>query len=185
MLWAWATNKPIPRMTEDVIVRQYLTLTHKKNTGLDPMAIAAWRQKFGLADADGVHYKISFYARILTLHQMRQAAYLFGCAGACWLLPDSAEEQFIRGRIWDDLSEKPNPKKGHYTVYGGVNSAGHDLFITWGRIQAATPEYVEKYMWPGGSIAYLSQDYMTAAGTSPRAIKWADLSSDLKQLQDG
>ena len=182
MLWAWATKRPIPPFTTAGVVEQYLERTGGSDDGLDPVAIAGWRQRTGIKDAQGVSHKIDAYARISSLDDLDLAVYLFGIAAFCWRLPDNAEDQFGAEHIWDDTSKPPDDNNGHYTPIGGKNSVGNYQFLTWGRIQAATPAYTAKYMDAGGCLAYLSQEYLLATGASPEAIRWGDLAIDLHML---
>jgi len=182
MLWAWATNRSIPKFDTAGVVGQYLNLTGGADTGLDPVSAAQWRQNVGITDADGKVHKIDAYVQIENVDELKLAGYLFGCAGQCWSLPDTAEDQFSAGQVWNDLSGPPDPDEGHYTPFGGVNSVGNLEFLTWGQIQGASEAYTAKYMVTNGCIAYLSQEYLLATGLSPEAINWGDLEADLQEV---
>ena len=68
---------------------------------------------------------------------------------------------------------------GHYVPVIGRNSAGNFLVITWGRLHAATPEFVTKYMDEG--IAYLSLEYLKN-NLSPEGVALDELQRQLQQL---
>jgi hypothetical protein len=184
--WFWATGRPVPDFTSASCLADYSRCLVAQggppydpnnpatDTGLDPVAAALWRQTIGITDTNGAAHKIGPYAALDNPEEMALAGYLGGVAGTCWNLPDSAEDQFIRGEVWDDLSGTLS--SGHYTEFAGRNSAGNLMFVTWGKLQAATDEYVAKYM--SGAVAYLSKDYLLATGKSPEGINWDELAAD-------
>ena len=188
--WAWATGKPIPRFTPASVLADYsLNLVAQggqpfdpndpsTDTGLDPVQTAKWRQTVGMTDADGGNHKIGSFVQIDNLDDMELAGYLFGCAGMCWELPDTAEKQFDAGHVWDDLSG--DSADGHYTEICGRNSKGNSMFVTWGQLQAATNAYVNKYMT--GALCYLSEEYLLETGKSPEGIDWNALAADQQAL---
>lgn len=191
-VWFWATKRTIPPFTDPsslsnyshALVAQgqgpYVPGDSSTDTGLDPVQAAQWWQSVGITDADGVLHKLGSFVSVDTPEQLDIGGYLGGAGGMCWLLPDSAEDQFREGHVWDDLSGDPGA--GHYTAYVGRNSAGLREFVTWGRLQAATDAYVEKYWYPSGGIVYLSQEYLLATGKSPEGIDWAGLAQDEQGL---
>jgi hypothetical protein len=145
------------------------------DVGLDPHAAAGYRRSVGLLDDDGNRHQIDAYALITNINELMMATYLFGVAGLGLAIPDSAEKQFESGEVWDDL--KSQPHSGHYPPAVGFNSKGNIVLSTWSDLQAATPDYVERY-WAIG-VAYLSKEYMLASGKSPELIDWAALEDDL------
>lgn len=178
MTWNWATKRNIPHFATQEIVQQYFTLTGGPDSGLDPVAFAAWWQKVGLSDSAGVAHKVRSYTALSDPSQAVDAAYCFGAAGIGLYIPDSAESQFEQGQVWDDLASKP--AGGHFVPLVGRNSHGNLVVVTWGRLQAMTPAYFAKY-WMGG-VAYTSQDYMTARGLSPEGFDFAQLDDDMSAL---
>jgi len=192
--WFWATHRPIPPFTDASGIADYSRALVAQggasydpnnpatDTGLDPVALASWRQTVGITDAAGGVHKIGPFASIGDLDHLDLACYLFGAAAICWQLPDNAEAQFRAEEPWDDTSGAPGA--GHYTAYVGRNTAGNRIIVTWGRLQAATPEYVEKYMYPApyGGISFLSQEYLLATGKSPESINWAQLNAYMASL---
>lgn len=181
MLMAWATGRPIPKFTEMVARDQYFQLTGGKDTGLDPVTTAWYRQQNGFLDANMVAHKIDAFVQIQNPDELKLATYMFGVAGMCWQLPDSAEDSFMHQQPWGDTASAPG--LGHYTPCVGQNSKGLLQFVTWGRLQGATLDFTVKYWNPGGCIAYLSREYLLATGRSPEGIDWDGLQEDLQSVQ--
>lgn len=178
MVWDWATRHDIPSFNTQQIVAQYFALTGGQDSGLDPVAFAAWWQNQGLADANGVIHKVRSYTALVNTHQAIEAAYCFGVAGLGLMIPESAESQFEHGHVWDDLSSAP--AGGHFVPLVGRNSHGNLVVVTWGRLQAMTQAYFDRYFM--GGVAYTSQDYMTARGLSPEGFNFAQLDDDMAAL---
>ncbi|HVX56452.1 MAG TPA: hypothetical protein VHA37_01860 [Candidatus Saccharimonadales bacterium] len=175
MTWNWATGRQIPQFADQEIVKQYLGLTGGQDDGLDPVEFAAWWKSTGLADAAGKRHQIRSYTAVTDPQQAIEAAYIFGFSGLGLYIPDSAEDQFSNGHVWDDLHSQP--AGGHYVPLVGRNSAGNLVVVTWGKLQAMTPEYLNKYFM--GGVAYTSEDYMTAAGISPEGFDFTQLDDDM------
>jgi hypothetical protein len=188
--WYWATQRPIPTFTDGSAIADYSKALvdqgsapynpedEATDTGLDPVALAKWRQAVGITDAAGGVHKITAYASIADPEELDLACYLFGAAAICWNLPDSAEQQFESNQPWSDLGGSGTG--GHYTAYVGRNSAGNRMVVTWGDLQAATDSYVSKYLV--GGLAYLSREYLLSTGNSPEAINFDQLNADLAEL---
>ena len=180
IVWAWATEKPIPRFTTAVVLPQYFSLTGGKDTGLDPIAAANWRISNGLADADGVIHKVKSFGSVVGQVEVEQAVYLFGVCGIGLALPDTAEQQFHDREPWNDLTSEPNEKNGHYVPVVGKNSKGQLMVVTWGRLHGMTPAYFNRYAV--GGLCYFSQEYLTETGKSPELFDEAQLDADLAAL---
>ena len=191
----WATGRPIPLFTDATGLADYSRALVAQggppydpnnpatDTGLDPVALASWRQTVGLTDANGVVHKIGSFASINDPDELDLACYLFGVAAICWVLPNSAEDQFSQGEVWNDLSGVP--AGGHYTAYVGRNSAGNRQVVTWGALQGTTDAYLAKYQFPQmRGLAYLSREYLLASGNSPEAINFAQLDEDMASFQE-
>lgn len=180
MVWAWATDTTVPRFTGTDVITQYHYLTGGQDTGLDPIAVARWRCTNGFVDTDGVIHKIKAYASVANRVEAEVAVYLFGACGLGLALPDTAEEQFQGREPWDDLDSMSDPKKGHYVPMVGKNSRGNYMVVTWGRLQAMTPQYFDRYVV--GGLCYFSLEYLTATGKSPELFDEAQLDADLAAL---
>ena len=180
MTWAWATGRIIPAFTPENVVKQYLALTGGVDGGLDPIAVAKWRTSNGLVDANGVVHRVKAFGSVGSASDIELATYLFGACGLGLALPESAEQQFVDGRPWDDTAGEPNPKNGHYVSAVGKNSSGNLMVVTWGAVHAVTHDYLEKYVV--GAIAYFSREYLRDTNRSPEAFDEAQLDDDLAAL---
>jgi hypothetical protein len=150
--------------------------------GTDVQAAAAYRQKMGVIDANGVRHKIDAYADIAVgnLDQLATAIYIFGAAGVGVALPSSAEDQFNQSRPWSIVSGDTNVG-GHYVPFVGRNSAGNFIGVTWGRLQAAEPDWLKEYMDEG--ICYLSVEILKATTKlSPEGYNLDALTQYLKEV---
>lgn len=179
MTWAWATGKPIPVFSPVNVLKQYRALTGGRDGGLDPIATAKWRVSQGLVDAMGDIHQVKAFGSVGSLSDVELAVYLFGVCGLGLELPDNAEQQFIDGRPWDDVTGEP--KDGHYVPCVGKNTAGNLMVVTWGKLQAMTPAYFAKYVV--GAICYFSGEYLLATGKSPEMFDEAQLDADLAAMQ--
>jgi hypothetical protein len=149
------TFSTVNTLSDYSAITGYVNGNLSTDNGTDMISAASYRQKTGLLDASGVRHKIDAYAEIPTgdLDKLSFAAWLFGAAGVGVNLPSSAETQFGNGQIWDVFAGD-TIIGGHYIPCVGRNSKGNYVFVTWGRLQAATPAWVKTYMEEG--LAYLS-----------------------------
>lgn len=186
MLWTMEGGVPRARFTTKDALSDYSTITgyngtEASDTGANLQDVAAYRKNIGLLDATGVRHKIQGSASLKAgdLSQLAQAAYLFGTAGVGVQLPASAEDQFYYGEAWSVVNDD-TIKGGHYIPCVGRNSVGNYLFITWGRLQAATPQWVQSYMDEG--LAYLSSEMLNTKGVSRESYDAAALAKYLGEL---
>lgn len=186
MLWSRSAGKGLTRFDDTGVIRQYRIASgwngisnDPTDVGLDMQEFASHRRKFGILDADGEIHKIKAYAAVSGVNELIQATYIFGAVGVGLMMPESTFDQFDAQRPWDIVSGS-RVVGGHYVPCVGRNSKGHLLFITWGRLQAATPNFVARYM--DEAIAYVSPDFITARGLSPRLVNQAKLEADLAAL---
>lgn len=149
--------------------------------GTDVADAAKYRQKTGIVDLTGNRHKIDIYASLRAgdVSQLALAVDLLGTVGVGVELPSNAEEQFNYGEPWD-VSGTPSVVGGHYIPCVGRNSQGHFLFVTWGRLQAATPRWVMTFMDEG--VAYISRERLSAKGLSPQGFNLAKLEDDYRQV---
>lgn len=187
MLWAQEGKlSPVSFTTEDTL-EDYSAVTGfnpsdpNSDQGTDMQQAAAYRKNTGLIDASGVRHKIDAYAAldVGNLSQLDLAVWLFGAVGVGVNLPSSAESQFGYGQVWD-VVQGDTLVGGHYIPCVGKNSAGNYVFITWGKLQAATPSWVTTYM--DEAVAYLSLDILNVSSKlSPEGF---DLSALTQYLGD-
>jgi hypothetical protein len=186
MLWATEGRlNPVPFTTANVLsdysaVTGYNPNDPNSDQGSDVQQVAAYRKNTGIIDATGVRHKIDAYAAVEGLSQLDLAVWLFGAVGVGVNLPSSAEDQFTNGQVWDVV---PNDtiQGGHYIPAVGKNSAGNYVFITWGKLQAATPQWVSTYM--DEAVAYLSLDILNASSKmSPEGFDLSALTQYLGEV---
>lgn len=151
------------------------------DNGTDVQQAASYRRKIGVLDANGKRHRIDMYAALRTgdLEQLALATFLFGAVGIGVRLPDNAEEQFDRMEVWTVAPNAP-AGDGHYIPCVGRNSHGNFLFVTWGRLHAATPAWVATYMDEG--LVYISRERLDAQGLSPQGFDLAALEDDFRQV---
>lgn len=178
MLVDWATNRSIPVFDAKCCMDQYYQLTGGPDSGLDPVQVAKYWQQHGLLDVNNDPHHCRSYTALENPQEAIEAAYCFGFSGLGLMIPDSAEAQFSAGQVWDDLNGQP--AGGHYVPLVGRNSEGHLVVVTWGRLQAMTEAYLERYFM--GGVAYTSADYMTSQGLSPEGYDFVQLDDDMAAL---
>lgn len=179
MVWTLEGENPCPAFTTNNSISDYSAIsgyngTAATDTGCDLQDVAAYRKNVGLIDAMGVRHKIDAYAslRVGDLSQIAQAAYIFGAVSIGVLLPSSAEAQFIAGQPWS-VVPTDKPVGGHCITLVGRDFNGSYLFISWGKVQAATPSWVATYMDEG--IVCFDRELLNAKGLSPESYDLAAL----------
>lgn len=148
--------------------------TEASDSGTDMQVAAAYRQKTGIIDAAGVRHKIDAFTslRPTSIDQLALATWLFGAVGVGVQCPTSMQAQFEEGLPWS-LEPQDQIEGGHYVPCVGRNANGNFLFVTWGKIQQATPGWIETWMDEG--LAYLSLESLNAKGLSPESFDLAAL----------
>jgi hypothetical protein len=181
MLLYGAAGMKVPMFTTRTTLDDYHAATGPGDVGTDMQAGCAYRQKKGIVDALGNQHKIEFYTSLTpgNFSELDLAVYLFGVAGIGVQLPDTAEAQFNYGEVWG-VEPGSESKGGHYIPCIGRNSHGNYLVVTWGRLQAVDPEWLEEYMDQG--VVMVSQERVNAEGLTPQGINMAQLEDDYHQL---
>lgn len=130
--------------------------------GTDLQQCAEYRQKTGVIDAAGNRHKIDIYTALRAgeLDELALAGYLYKAVSVGVMLPASAQDQFNMGMPWTVVPGEQG-RDGHAITFIGRNSLGNYLFFSWGRLQAATPEWLQAYMDEG--IAFIATEQATAA----------------------
>ena len=177
----------VPVFNDSNVLADYADATGFKpsdpstDNGTDVQQAAAYRQKTGIVDASGKRHTIGIYTalRVGDLAEIAMATWLLGAVGIGVDLPSSADRQFSDGQLWDVVKGDVSTG-GHYIPCVGRNSAGNFLFISWGRLQAATPAWIKTYMDEG--IAYISLERLNAKGLSPEGFNEGGLIDDFKQV---
>lgn len=171
----------IPMFTTNTVLHDYHAATGGGDSGTDMQEGYAWRQKIGIHDQLGGVHKIDIYTalRAKDERELELAVSILGVAGIGVKLPDNAESQFNYHEPWA-VEPGAHVIAYHYVPVIGRNSLGDWLIVTWGRIQAMTPEWFEEYNDEG--IAFLSRDRLNTSGLSPQGLDLAALEDDYHQL---
>jgi len=188
MLWTMAGGSPRAKFTTKDVLSDYSAVTGfdptkpETDQGTDMQTAAAYRQKIGIIDAAGVRHKIAAYSNLAAgnLDQLALAAWLFDAVGVGVQCPSSMSDQFDASVPWS-VVDGDSIVGGHYIPCVGRNSNGNLLFLSWGKLHAATPEWVSKYMDEG--VAYLSLEIINASTKlSPEAFNPDSLTQYLRGL---
>ncbi len=116
--------------------------------------------------------------------QVRQAIAWFGNLYVGLALPVSAQRQ----GVWDVPrggtrgQGAPGSWGGHAVLAVGYDAQGV-LCVTWGALKRMTWAFWDAYV--DESYALLSRDFVTAAGTAPEGLSWAQLQADMAGLRRG
>jgi hypothetical protein len=135
------------------------------DNGLDMAMAASYRRNTGITDANGIVHKVDAYLAIdaKNTDALLQATYLFGAVGLGVYVPSNAGDQFAEEKPWE-VERNSSILGGHYVPLVGRNRFGHFLIVTWGRIQACTPGWIQTYC--DEAICYLSLEHLDAQGLS-------------------
>ncbi len=192
-VWAGAAHETIlwnleagatVTFTADDSLADYAAVTGFKPTdpssdqGTDMQVAAAYRKATGVIDASGNRHTVAAYLAVEGLEEAASAAYLFGACGIGIQVPSSAQDQFSAGEPWD-VVDGSSIDGGHYVPLVGRAANGNYLVITWGRVQEATPAFLERYQ--DEAIAYLSDEFLTG-GKSLEGFDLPTLTADLAAL---
>lgn len=183
MMWTKEGGVPVQFSTANT-VKDYSRITGynpadpNTDQGTDMQAAASYRQKMGLADANGKRHKIGAYLALRPgdLNQHLLAAYLFGAVGIGIEFPSSAMDQFNSGKPWS-IVRGSKIEGGHYVPV--VAHRGNLVVVTWGRTQQMTTTFFKKYN--DESVVYLSPEMMVS-GKSPEGFDMTSLMSDLQAI---
>jgi hypothetical protein len=183
MLFRADVGPEYPSFSNEAVLSDYSAITGydpnnpDTDKGTDMQAAAAYRQKTGVIDADGVRHKIDVYAE-LNMGDLALATFLFGAVGVGVNITQSAMDEFQQGEVWTQTGGKV--LGGHYIPCVGRNTRGNWLFVTWGRLHAATPRWLNVNML--GAIAYFSRERLSSEGLSPQGYDAATLNDDFQAL---
>lgn len=146
--------------------------------GTDPLQAAKYFQSTGVVDAAGARHKVNGSVVLQTgdLTELALALWLFDGCSICVDLPQSAEDQFGAGQVWTLVPGSPSVG-GHDVMGMGINSAGNIVVVTWGGLQAMTPDWFRSQN--NLLICYLSLDALDAKGLSKRGYAKDALAEDL------
>ena len=176
-VWSLEGGQPRTRITTADVLSDYAACTGFRYTddtddGTDMELAAKYRQETGIRDAINQRHKIDSYVslEVGNLDQMFLAIWLLGAAGVGLQLTQSAEDQSDAngagktGVPWT-VPPRHRSKGGHYVSGVGRDIDGNLLVVTWGTIQAITPDYFSEFNDEG--VAYLSLETLDTKGLSP------------------
>lgn len=151
------------------------------DAGTDPRVAAKYRQSTGLLDARGHRHHIGAYLWLEpgNLEQLFHALYVFSVVGACYELPQSAQEQFAEGKPWDVVEGSPI-LGGHYVPACGRRSGGFVDAVSWGKRVAITPAFYEQFCV--AALVYVDASALGTRGVTPEGFNKAQLLEDLPQV---
>lgn len=185
MLWGALGGRGAPSFGDEQVVADYSAITgydprqtddrgdNPTDNGTDMVAAATYRQRTGLVDAKGVRHTIDGFVSIETgnVEELAFATYYMNVVGVGAMLPGDAEDQFDAGKPW---SSNLKGEDGHYFCVVGRNHEGNFLVVTWGRLHAVTPDWLQSYMDEG--IVYISfESLRTNTLLSQRGMDMAGL----------
>lgn len=188
MLWTHEGGLPTAQFTSAGVLSDYSAITGfnpndpSTDQGTDMQAAAAYRQNTGVIDAAGVRHKIDAYSalKVGDLDELALATWLFGAVSIGVNCPESMQDQFTSNQVWD-VVKSDKLVGGHCIPCVGRNTAGNFVFVTWGRLQAATPTWVQAYNDEG--ICYLDLEVINASSKiTPEGFNQDALSGYLKEL---
>ncbi len=185
MVWRHEGGAQV-QFNDDDVLADYAAVTGfdpakpETDQGTDMVQAASYRRKTGLVDAAGVRHKIESYVALKTgdVDDLALATYLTGATGVGLRFPDSAWDQFDAQQRWTVINGA-KASGGHYVPCIGRNSAGDFMVITWGRIQAMSPEFYSKYS--DEALAYVSLETMRG-NVTPEGFDAASLTKAIAGL---
>ena len=144
MLWNMEANRKV-LFNDKGVLGDYSAVTGFKeddpstDNGTDMQEAASYRRKTGVLDAHGKRHKVTAYLALRPgdVDQLFLAMYLFGAVGIGFQFPDSAMDQFDKGKRWD-VVPGPKPTDGHYVPGVGRDAKGNIICVTWGKLQLMT-----------------------------------------------
>lgn len=146
--------------------------------GTDMQVAANYRRKTGVLDAHGNRHKVAAYLALKPgdVTELYIAMYLFGAVGIGLEFPASGMDQFNAGKPWS-VVKGASIEGGHYVPLVARRKSLE--CITWGKAQALTVGFLEKYN--DESIVYISDEALTN-NKSPEGFNAMQLQTDLEKL---
>ncbi len=150
--------------------------------GSDMHMAAEYRRTVGIVDANGVRHRIKAHLSLKpsNIPQLAMASYIFeGMVGLGVMWPKSASQQFEDHVPFSVVPRDGGIEGGHYMNVIGRNSMGLFVLVTYGRLQAATPKWIQKYA--DEAKVYLSDETLIN-GTTPHGFDLTKLRAFLQHL---
>jgi len=192
MVHALATHRPLPQWSTPSTLKMYSAITgynpdaakdangnNPTDQGANLAQVASYWRKTGFRDAVNTIHQSRSYGMVNSIDEALKATRLFGAVSIGVSLPSSAPEQFDHGKPWR-FQRGAHDLGGHCITLVGRNRNGLLVFLTWGRTQGVTPDWLERYMVDG--VVSFSLEYMKSTGMSPELFDVAALDKDLNSL---
>ena len=179
MYWRAFAGAAAPPFTDAAVLSDYSAQTGyvvgrpATDQGTDMGAASLYWQKIGISDATGQRHRIdaSVSLRVGDLTELALAVYLGLTVSLGVMLPSAAQDEFDACSPWSSLGPTEG---GHAVPVVGRNGRGNFLVVTWGRLQAATPAWIQAVMDEGQMHASAEQ-LRAIAMTNPRGLDEAGL----------
>lgn len=187
MLWTSTWGRQRARFTTKDVLSDYSALTGFDPTkpdsdqGTDMQQAASYRRKTGIIDATGKRHTIDSYVatRVGNVDELILASWLMGAAGIGLQLPSQWMDAFDAGAVWA-VPAKPQIEGGHYVPVVGRDQNGNLLLVTWGKVQAMTPDAYARFS--DEAVCYLSLEILNSKGLSPDGFDESGLRAKLELL---
>src|SRR5260221_9174941 len=183
MLWkATALGHDAGSFTDDDVLANYSDATGydpndpSTDRGANMVRACQWWKNNGFSD-----HKIVGFAEVKH-SQVAEAAFIFGSVGVGLRMTRGQMDQFAHAEPWDVTNDPI--ERGHYVPIIGRNSHGNFLCVTWGRLQAITPAFLEHAC--DEAVCQVSQEWVNAQGNmaTPRGLKLMNLVNDMRAMRN-
>lgn len=187
MMLTMTGDVPDATFTDDNVNSDYAAVTGFRaddpdsDQGTDMRQAADYRRKTGIVDANGVRHKVVAHLALRPgdVEQLALALYLFDAVGVGVKWPASATKQFD-DHLPFEVVKGSKLEGGHYMSGVGRNSKGHFLLVTWGRLQAMTPQWYSKFC--DEALVYLTEENLSG-GKTPDGFDLPKLKQYLRALR--
>jgi hypothetical protein len=177
------------RPTDAQVIKAYSDIsgynprTGANDNGVYLLDVCNYMRRTGLgAEKDKTAHTIAAFAKVDNPAFVKYAAWMFGGLYVGAGLPVSAERQIDDGLVWDVGSgpeAEPYSWGGHALFMTGYD-AQYVGFVTWGQRQKATWDWFHKYA--DEAYAFISEDYLSSSGKTPRGFDVNLLQTELGRL---
>lgn len=185
MLWNKEAGKDI-KFSEESVLSDYSAITGfnlkdpNSDQGTDMRAALNYRRKIGILDASGNRHKIGAYVALEpgNMDHIFIAMYLFSSINIGIIFPNSAMNQFNKGKPWS-VVHGATQEGSHLIPCVGRPSFTYMDCVTWGRLQRLTTGFFKTYC--DEAYAVLSEE-MIVNGKTIDGFDLKSLQKDLLEL---
>lgn len=141
----------------------------------------------GMTDTTGKVHKVAGYAAFGNPHDEILLAQVLNTFGSVYVgvnLPQSAEDEFAAGEPW--TYQPSSPIAGGHCIAlqeRAVGGVGVLRYVTWGALQRTTRQFQTYYAEEAWAV--VTEDWVTANGTTVEGLDLAQLLSDLQFVPQG